>query len=120
MKHTLTWLPRIVLFSLWYLKAMVDSNWAVIRDNLTPGQDATPGIARIRTDCYTEFEITLLASLVSLTPGTLSLGSVVDDDGVRTLVVHSMYDATADEARAHIAVMERRMLNAVRRQGVLS
>lgn len=121
MTTTWTWIPRIVVFVGWYLKEMAVANWAVLQDNLTPGQDSTPGIARIPTHCTTEFEITLLASLISLTPGTLTLGNATDNnDGMRSLFVHSMYHGDPDELRGEVADMEHRMLTAVRRNGVPS
>ncbi|WP_052068052.1 Na+/H+ antiporter subunit E [Rhodococcoides fascians] len=116
-----TWIPRIVRFIGWYLKEMALANWSVLADNLTPGQDSTPGIAVITTVCRTEFEITVLASLISLTPGTLTLGTATEDnDGIRTLFVHSMYHDSADELRDEVEDMEHRMLTAVRRQGAPS
>lgn len=117
MKETLTWVPRLIAFAAWYAKEMAVSNIAVLRDNLTPGQDSTPGVGRIETECATEFEITLLAALISLTPGTLTLGTETSEGG-RILLVHSMYHADADALRSDIAVMERHMLAAIRREGV--
>lgn len=117
MKNTVTWLPRIVAFVFWYAKEMAVSNIAVLRDNLTPGQNSTPGVGRIETRCVTEFEITLLAALISLTPGTLTLGTETSE-GTRILFVHSMYNNDADALRSDIAVMEQHMLAAIRREGV--
>jgi multicomponent Na+:H+ antiporter subunit E len=47
-----------------------------------------PGIVKIPLTANTDLEITLLANLISLTPGTLSLD--VSDDR-KVLYVHAMY-----------------------------
>ena len=47
-----------------------------------------PGIVKIPLDLETDVEITLLASLITLTPGTLSLDVSKDK---KVLYVHSMY-----------------------------
>lgn len=117
----LTWIPRIVWFIGWLSKEIAMCSWSVIRDNVTPGQDSTVGIASIRTQCRSEFEVMLLGSIITLTPGTLTVGSVsteVKGEHQYTLYVHSMYCSGPDELRAEIADMERHMLGAIRREGV--
>lgn len=111
----LTWPFRIMGFTGWFAQEIVVSNLAVMRDNLTPGQDSTTGIAELPTRCRTEFEVTLLASLITLTPGTLSLGAS-HTDGLRTLYVHGMYSPDPDHLRAELRRIESRMLRAVRRE----
>ncbi|PKQ25838.1 MAG: sodium:proton antiporter [Actinobacteria bacterium HGW-Actinobacteria-4] len=119
----MTWLPRIVAFIAWYARELLVSNLAVIRDNVTPGQNSTPGIVNLTTHCRTEFEVTLLSALISLTPGTLTLGAFTtagDGPGPgpeRSIYVHGMYLPGPDELREQLWAMERRMLNAVRREG---
>lgn len=113
----LTWPVRGLAFTLWFITEVVRSSWAVLRDNLTPGQNSTPGIVRCETRCVTDLELTLFAALIVLTPGTLTIGTH-RQDGTRLLYVHSMYHATPDEARVDLAAMETRMLRAVRRRGV--
>lgn len=111
-----SWPWRFLGFWVWFAKELVVANGAVLRDNLTPGQNSTTGIARFPSRCRTDTEITLLASLITLTPGTLTLGTTVAD-GTRVLFVHGMYQANADELRTVLADMEGRMLDAMRRKG---
>lgn len=113
----LTWPLRLLTFALWFAREIVTANVAVLRDNLTPGQSATPGIARFTTRCRSDAELTLLAALIVLTPGTLTLGTEPAARGRRTLFVHGMYAPDADALRDELANMERRMLHAIRRQG---
>lgn len=116
----LTWPLRMLGFLLWFARAIVVANFAVLRDNLTPGQDSEPGIAQCVTRCRTDGELTLLAALITLTPGTLVLGTQTTAERQRLLFVHAMYSGDADAVRIEVADMENRMLNAVRRTGGVS
>ncbi|MGC5628620.1 Na+/H+ antiporter subunit E [Georgenia sp. Z1344] len=117
----LTWPFRIAWFALWYAWQLLISNVAVLKDNLTPGQDSTPGIARLVTRCRTDLEVTLLAALITLTPGTLTIGNERSGpDGSRVLYVHGLYCADAEELRAELRDMESHLLHALRRTGVAS
>lgn len=121
-----SWPWRILVFWAWFAKELVVANGTVLYDNLTPGQNSTTGIARFPTRCRTDAEITLLATLITLTPGTLTIGTTVTDGaaededvpGTRVLFVHGMYQANADALRVVLADMEERMLSAVRRKGL--
>ncbi|MDN5692234.1 MAG: Na+/H+ antiporter subunit E [Micrococcaceae bacterium] len=120
----LSWPLRLAAFTLWYAWALATSSGAVLKDLLTRGRDAAPGIARVHTNCTSDAEVTLLSALVTLTPGTLTLGTnrVADPEGLpgagRLLYVHGLYAQDADALRAEIHDMERRMLHAVRKRGV--
>ncbi|ACV09559.1 Na+/H+ antiporter subunit E [Jonesia denitrificans] len=116
----LTWPLRMVQFAGWFAWQLVLSNVAVIKDNITPGQDSTPGIVELRTQCRTDAEITALGALITLTPGTLTLGTDIihtDDGPTRLLFVHGMYAQTAKDLRASLHDMEHRMLHSMRRKG---
>lgn len=112
----LTWPFRLLVFLAWYARELVLSNVAVLRDNLTPGQNSTPGIARFPTSCRTDHELTVLAALITLTPGTLTIGTATTE-GTRLLFVHGMYHRDAEELRADLQNMETHMLRAIRRRG---
>ncbi|HSP76651.1 MAG TPA: Na+/H+ antiporter subunit E [Cryobacterium sp.] len=121
-----SWPLRFLVFWAWFAKELVVANGNVLYDNLTPGQNSTTGIARFPTRCRTDAEITLLAALITLTPGTLTIGTTVTDSttegrektGTRVLFVHGMYHATAEELRSVLSDTETRMLSAVRRKGL--
>ncbi len=115
----LTWPVRVAVFALWFAWQVVLSNVAVIRDNLTRGQDSTPGLVTFETACRSDTELTTLAALITVTPGTLTLGtSPVESEGdARRLHVHGMYHSDAASLRAELAGIESRMLHAMRRKG---
>ncbi|MFV8826762.1 Na+/H+ antiporter subunit E [Alkalihalobacterium sp. APHAB7] len=74
----------ILLFS----KELILANWDVIKIVLSPKMNIQPGIIAVPTKLETEWELTLLASLISLTPGTLSMD--FSDDN-KTLYIHSIH-----------------------------
>lgn len=104
-------LPRLVRFLLSFLKAMLISNLRVAYDVVTPTHMMRPAIICMPLEARTAGEITLLANLISLTPGTLSLD--VDAEG-QLLFIHVMY--LDDEARTlrELKDLEARMLELMR------
>lgn len=113
----LLWPFRLIIFLCWYTKELLVANVTVLIDNLTPGQNSTPGIAKLQTQCRTDLEVTLLSILITLTPGTLTLGPR-EVDGVHYLYVHGLYNETPDEMREELHVMEEKMLHAIRPGGL--
>jgi multicomponent Na+:H+ antiporter subunit E len=85
--------PLVAGFILFFIWELVKANLRVMYDVLTPWHRMRPGIVAIPLDVTSDAEITLLANLISLTPGTLSLD--VSDDR-RTLYVHTMYMGEAE------------------------
>jgi len=74
------------------------------------------GIVAIPLTAHSDLEITVLASVITLTPGTLSVDMVVDSQGTKTLYVHELRVGDADEFRASIQNgFERRLLQITRR-----
>lgn len=102
-------LVRLTLHFLWEL---IVSSLQVAWDVVTPGYRSRPGIIAVPIDAKTDLEITTLANLVSLTPGTLSLDLSSDQ---KTLYVHAMFvDDPANIRRDIKQGMERRVLEALR------
>lgn len=102
-------LLSLALFFLWEL---LISSLRVAWDVITPPQKSRPGIIAVPLDAETDIEITILANLVSLTPGTLSLDLSSDH---KTLFVHAMFVDDPDQLRRDIKDgMERRVLKALR------
>lgn len=104
--------PKIAAFLAYYLKELVVSNLIIARDILTPTHYMRPGVVAIPLRSSTDFEITLLANLITMTPGTLSLD--ISEDR-KTLYVHAMYIHDAGALRAEITNnFERRVLEILR------
>lgn len=95
-----------------FIKELVLSAFKVAKLVLSPRMDIKPGIFAYPLKVDRDFEITLLANLITLTPGTLSVD--VSDDR-RTLFVHGMDCSDPDQARRDISQgFESRILEAFR------
>jgi multicomponent Na+:H+ antiporter subunit E len=80
--------PQIVRFAVYVLWEIILANLNVARVVLlTPKERIKPGIVAIPLDIRSDAEITMLANLITLTPGTLSL-DVADDRSC--LYVHAI------------------------------
>jgi multicomponent Na+:H+ antiporter subunit E len=102
----------LLRFALFFAKEVVLSALRIAHDVLTPTHHMRPGVIGIPLDAKTDAEITLLANIVTLTPGTLSLD--VSEDR-RTLYIHAMYLDDLDQARLHVKEeFERRLLELAR------
>jgi multicomponent Na+:H+ antiporter subunit E len=102
----------LLRFALFFAKEVLLSALRVAYDVLTPTHHMRPGVIGIPLDAKTDVEITLLANIVTLTPGTLSLDVSADR---RTLYIHAMYLDDPDRVRLHVkAEFERRLLELAR------
>lgn len=94
------WIFTAVAFTLFYIKEVVISNLRVARDVLSPDPDLKPGIVGIHVDGYSDRQIWVLASLLTMTPGTISIEI---DEAKHVLYLHTLYtEPSADELRALI------------------
>ena len=105
-------LPRPIGFAVFFLRELVLSNLRVAWDVLTPRPHRRPGVVAVPLDAATDAEITLLANLLTLTPGTLSLDVSPDR---RVLYVHGMFIDDPEATRRGIKQeYERRVLELLR------
>ncbi|SNB46892.1 Na+/H+ antiporter subunit E [Geobacter sp. DSM 9736] len=91
-----TRLGHVAGFLLFFLRELTVANLRVAHDVLTPRHRMRPGILAIPLDLESEAEITFLATLITLTPGTLCL-DVTEDR--RTLYLHAMYIDDPEKVR---------------------
>lgn len=96
---------QVITFVILFLRELIKANLRVAYSVLAPNSQMRPGIVALPLDVKTDAEITMLANLITLTPGTLSL-DVADDRSV--LYVHGMHVYDLDEFRRDIKdVLER-------------
>jgi len=104
--------PRAIGFVFFFLYELLKANVAVAYDVITPKFFMKPGIVGIPLEAKSALEITLLANLISLTPGTLSLD--VSDDR-KVLYVHAMYIKNKEDFIQQIKTgFEKRLLAILR------
>lgn len=87
-------IPKLIAFIFFFLFELIKANLQVAFDVVTKKFYMTPGIVKVPLDAETNLEISLLANLITLTPGTLSLD--VSEDR-KVLYVHAMYVTDKEE-----------------------
>lgn len=105
----LFWIGELLLY---FVYELVQSSIEVAQTVFRPDMQLNPGIVSLPLDCTTGLEITTLANLISLTPGTLSLEVSPDED---KLYIHAMFIGTEEaRTRDHIKhTLERRVIRAL-------
>lgn len=95
---TLAQLPlrvwRWTRFTLIFLRELIKANIDIVIGVLSPLEKQSPGILALPLDLTTDAEITLLANMITLTPGTLSL----DLSNDRTVLFVYFFKITDPEA----------------------
>ncbi len=79
---------RVIRLALLFIYELFVSSLRVVWDVLTPTHRSRPGIIALPLDATRDGEILMIANLISLTPGSLSLD--ISEDR-KTLYVHAMF-----------------------------
>ncbi|MFO8154329.1 Na+/H+ antiporter subunit E [Thioalkalivibrio sp.] len=103
--------PRFIGFIGYFFWELLVSNLKVAYDVLTPTHHMCPGVIAMPLEARTDGEITIVANLISLTPGTLSLDVSTDR---KVLYIHVMYMGNRDEVIRGIKSFEARILEVLR------
>lgn len=90
---------RLAGFAAFFLWELVKANLRVAHDVLTPRHHMRPGVVAVPLELQTDMQILVLTTLITLTPGTLSLDVSTDR---RTLYIHAMYIDDVDQFREAI------------------
>lgn len=103
---------KVLSLALLFVKELILSAWRVAKLVVSPRMELQPGIFAYPLKVDRDFEITLLANLITLTPGTLSVD--VSDDK-RLLYVHAIDCSDPEAAIKDIETgFERKILEAFR------
>ncbi|HRN50297.1 MAG TPA: Na+/H+ antiporter subunit E [Anaerolineales bacterium] len=108
------WLLSFLLFMVWEI---VLSNAKLTRWILSPRLEFHPGIVAVPLTLDTDFEITVLVTMITLTPGTTSIDLRKDHKGRYVVCIHSFFVKDADSFRHEIKDMFERRLALVTRGG---
>ena len=99
---------KVISLTIFFVGELLKANLRVAYDVLTPGYQLRPGVVAIPLDVRSDAEITILANLITLTPGTLSLDVSADR---RVLYIHAMYIDDPEAVRRQIKQgFERRVI----------
>lgn len=104
-------IPQVIGFTLFYIWEVIKSNLRVAYEVFTPRHNMKPGVIGLPLDATTDAEITLLANLITMTPGTLSLD--VSNDR-KMLFIHAMYIDDEENLRRDLKDLECRVMELLR------
>ncbi|HLA42991.1 MAG TPA: Na+/H+ antiporter subunit E, partial [Aggregatilineales bacterium] len=90
---------QVIYFFVYFGWELLLANLRVAYEVMTPGYRIRPGIVAVPLSLKSDLEISILANLITLTPGTLSLDVSTDN---RTLYVHCMFLDDVEEFRESI------------------
>ena len=103
---------QVIGLGVYFVWIFILSNLRVAYNVIAPLSRMRPAVIAVPLDEMTESEITILANMISLTPGTLSL-DVSNDQKV--IYVHTIFVSDIDEFRRAIKMdMARRLLEVIR------
>lgn len=102
----------IVKLLIIFIRELIKSTLVVIRQVTRPTINVKPGIFRIKTQLETNWEITILSCLVTLTPGSVVLEVAGEE---RVLFIHAMDIPEGEEmVLDSIAIFERAIMEVTR------
>jgi multicomponent Na+:H+ antiporter subunit E len=90
---------QVISFVGFFIWQLIKANLRVAYEVVTPPHTMHPGIVAVPLNVKTNAEITLLANLITLTPGTLSLDVSTDR---RVLYIHAMHVTDVERFRREI------------------
>ena len=106
---------NIVAYAIFLIWSILKSSVQVARVVLEPTLKLDQGIVAIPLEARTDLEISLLATSITLTPGTLSVDTGWNPQGEHVLYVHNLVMGNAEEVRRSIKHdFERRILRITR------
>lgn len=105
----------MIVYLAWLIGQVVAGSVTVARRTLRPGRFAEPSIVAFPLRCETDLEVTWMASSITITPGTLVVGTAHGSDVEPvTVFVHSVFDQDRESVQEGLRDMEDRLLRMTR------
>ena len=102
---------RVGVYGAWLAGEVIRGALRIGADVVTPGLRMSPAIVALPLHCETDLEISTMASSITITPGTITLGIAPrTGESPPTLYVHALYGEDREEVVAELRDMERRLL----------
>lgn len=81
-------IPAVFVLTVFFIKELIRANLKIAHDVVAVHTFLQPAVVAVPLDVKTDLEIMMLANIITLTPGTLSLKLSEDR---KTLYVHTLY-----------------------------
>lgn len=105
----------MIVYLAWLIGQVVAGSVTVARRAMRPGRFAEPSIVAFPLRCETDLEVTWMASSITITPGTLVVGTAHGSDVEPvTVFVHSVFDQDRESVQEGLRDMEDRLLRMTR------
>ncbi|PZU43664.1 MAG: sodium:proton antiporter [Arsenicicoccus sp.] len=102
---------RTTVYGGWLASEVIRGALRIGADVITPGLRMSPAIVALPLHCETDLEISTMASSITITPGTVTVGIAPrTGDTPPTLYVHTLYCEDRESVVAELRDMERRLL----------
>ncbi|GAA1491178.1 Na+/H+ antiporter subunit E [Brachybacterium sacelli] len=111
-------LRNSISYVLWILGEIVKGSVDVAKGVYSPGTRSSPAIVEYPLRATTDVEIIMMASSITITPGTLVVGiahGTLEESS--SLFVHALFAESRDQVTADLSEMEERLLRATRGSG---
>lgn len=106
---------RSIVYLAWLGKEIISGTLDVVFNLFKTGDYGKPMIVEVPMRCVTDVEITLFASSITITPGTLVVATGPGTaTAPPTLFVHSMFGESEEEVLEGLFDMESRLLRTLR------
>jgi multicomponent Na+:H+ antiporter subunit E len=106
-------LIAVLSYLVYLVREVLAGAWRVTRSVVSPGAASSPGIVEFPLRCRTDLQITALSASITITPGTLVLGTAEAREGTPpTLFVHALFAPDRESVLADLRDMETRLLRA--------
>ena len=103
---------KVIKLILLFIKELILSSYVVLKQVLTPNLQITPGIFTYKTQLKSDWEVTTLALLLTLTPGSVVME--VSEEG-NLFYIHAMdMEQTKKEVIRSIGKFERAIMEVTR------
>lgn len=117
-RHRRPWrfsVGSMIAYVAWLIGQVIAGSLTVARHAVTPGSFAEPSIVAFPLRCRSDLEVTWMASSITITPGTLVVGTAHGSDTEPvTVFVHSVFDQDRVSVHDGLRQMEDRLLRMTR------
>lgn len=104
-----------ITYLLYILVELHKGAWQLAVDMATPGSSRSTAVLELPLRCRTDLEVSALASSITITPGTLVVGTAAAQGSTPpTLFVHCLYADDVESVLDALRDMETRLLRATR------